>query len=168
MGAAWKASVSRVCDDKTVRGVLTERVAARCKTGEPVHMSAMPDASPGPAAASSPPSPYVAGLAGRCPRCGKASIFDGFLSLKKTCPACGFDLSNADTGDGPAFFASFIGSALLLAVGVWMQVAYEPSFWAYVALAVIGSVLIVGLIRPIKGLLTALQFANKAEQGRFK
>ena len=124
--------------------------------------------SQAPGTLPTPPSPVLAGLAGRCPACGKASIFDGFLALKTRCPACGFDLTKADTGDGPAFFASFIGSVVLLAVGVWMQVAYEASFWAYVILVVVGTALIIGMIRPIKGLLTALQFSNKAEQGRFE
>ncbi len=126
----------------------------------------MPDATPGPS--SSPPSPILAGLAGRCPNCGKRSIFDGFLALKSTCPACGFDLSRADTGDGPAFFASFLGGFLLLAAGIWMQISFEPPVWAYVVLFVVGAVFIVGLIRPLKGLLTALQFANKAEQGHLE
>ena len=129
----------------------------------------MSDASPDPGAAAPPaPSPFVAGLAGRCPRCGKGSIFDGFLAMKTRCPLCDLDLTKADTGDGPAFFASFIGGFVLLAVGVWMQVAYEPSFWAYAVLLVVGTLLIIGLIRPIKGLLTALQHSNKAEQGRFE
>ncbi len=128
----------------------------------------MSDAPPGPTAAPVQPSAFAAGLAGRCPRCGKGSIFDGFLALKTICPVCSLDLTKADTGDGPAFFASFIGGFVLLAVGVWVQVAYEPSFWVYAVLLVVGSLLIVGMIRPIKGLLTALQFTNKAEQGRFE
>ncbi len=114
------------------------------------------------------PSPILAGLAGRCPQCGKRSMFDGFLALKSRCPACHLDLSVADTGDGPAFFASFLGGFLLLAVGVWLQVSRDPPVWAYAVLFVIGAILIVGLIRPLKGLLTALQFINKAEQGRFE
>lgn len=128
----------------------------------------MSETPPGPSAAPAQPSPVLTGLLGRCPCCGKGSIFDGFLALKTRCPQCDFDLTKADTGDGPAFFASFIGSFVLLAVGVWMQVAYEPSFWAYVILAVIGTAVIIAMIRPIKGLLTALQYSNKAEQGRFK
>jgi uncharacterized protein (DUF983 family) len=115
-----------------------------------------------------PPSPFLTGPLGRCPRCGKGRLFGGFLTLAKRCEACGLDLTFADPGDGPAFFASFIGSTLLLLAGVTLQVAYEPPFWVYVVPLVVGTVLIIGLIRPIKGLLVALQFANKAEQGRFE
>lgn len=125
----------------------------------------MADGRPGPTPAV---SPFVTGLTGRCPRCGKGTIFDGFLALKARCSACDLDLSTADTGDGPAFFASFIGGFALLAVGVWMQVSLNPPFWAYVLLFVAGAVLIVGMIRPLKGLLTSLQYVNQAEQGRFE
>jgi len=31
------------------------------------------------------PSPYLAGLLCRCPRCGKGKLFDGFLTLKSSC-----------------------------------------------------------------------------------
>ena len=122
-------------------------------------------ASPG---AFPPLSPFATGLMGRCPRCGKASIFEGFLALKPRCSACDLDLSTADTGDGPAFFASFFGGFVLLAVGVWLQASYEPPVWTYVLLFIVGALLIVGLIRPVKGLLAALQYTNKAEQGRFE
>ena len=114
------------------------------------------------------PSPFVTGLLGRCPRCGKGRMFAGFLSLATRCKVCDLDLAFADPGDGPAFFASFIGSTLLLLAGVYLQVAFEPAVWAYVVLLIVGTILIIGLIRPIKGLLVALQFSNKAEQGRFE
>ena len=123
-----------------------------------------------PDAGGNPPrlSPVVTGITGRCPQCGKSSMFDGFLAMKSTCPSCGLDLSLADTGDGPAFFASFIGGFLLLALGVWLQVKYDPPVWVYGVVLVLGVILITGMIRPLKGLLTALQFDNKAEQGRFE
>ena len=40
---------------------------------------------------SAPVSPYVAGLAGRCPRCGKGRLFQGFLNLRPRCDVCGLD-----------------------------------------------------------------------------
>ena len=113
-------------------------------------------------------SPFATGLLGRCPRCGKGTIFSGFLALKPRCEVCNLDLTVADTGDGPSFFASFIGSVVILAAAVYVQIAYEPPFWVYVVLLVFGALFVVGLIRPLKGLLTALQFTNKAAQGRFE
>ena len=88
--------------------------------------------------------------------------------MAASCRVCGLDFAFADTGDGPSFFASFLGGFLLLAVGVYLQVAYEPPVWVYVALLAVGVLLIIGMIRPIKGVLVALQYVNKAEQGRFE
>jgi len=117
---------------------------------------------------SRPPAPIPTGLLGRCPRCGKGALFQGFLTLAPCCAACGLDYSFADTGDGPSFFASFLGGFLTLLVGVYAQVVYSPSWWVYALLLIVGSVATIGLIRPLKGVLVALQYANKAEQGRFE
>jgi uncharacterized protein (DUF983 family) len=128
----------------------------------------MTDPEPLPRQAYPPLSPIATGLAGRCPRCGKGRIFQGFLALKPRCDVCNLDLTVADTGDGPAFFASFLGSIVILGIAVYAQIAYEPPFWVYVVLLILGALFVVGLIRPLKGLLTALQFTNKAAQGRLE
>jgi uncharacterized protein (DUF983 family) len=95
-------------------------------------------------------------------------MFEGFIKLKPSCEVCGLDLSVADTGDGPSFFASFIGSVIILGAAVYAQIVYEPPFWVYVVLLLFGGLLVVGLIRPLKGILAALQFTNKAAQGRIE
>lgn len=115
-----------------------------------------------------PLSPFATGLRGRCPRCGEASIFDGLLELKSRCPVCGLDLTVADTGDGPSFFVSFIGGFLVLGAGVFAQIVYDPGLWVYAALLLAGALLCIGMLRPVKGLLTALQYVNKAQQGVLK
>ena len=60
------------------------------------------------------PSPYLTGLLCRCPRCGKGKLFDGFLTLKPKCDACGLDFSFADAGDGPAIFVIMIAGAIVV------------------------------------------------------
>ncbi|WP_158810042.1 DUF983 domain-containing protein [Beijerinckia sp. L45] len=111
--------------------------------------------------------PVIVGLLGRCPRCAKGSMFKGLIALADTCTVCALDLTFADTGDGPAFFASFIGGFIILGVGVWMQVAYEPALWVYPLVFIpFGFVVCVGLLRLVKGVLVSLQYANNAGQGR--
>ena len=95
-------------------------------------------------------------------------MFDGFLDLAPNCAICRQDFAFADTGDGPSFFASFLGGFLVLLAGVYAQIVYEPAWWVYAVILVGGGVFVVGLIRPMKGILVALQFANKAGQGRFE
>jgi uncharacterized protein (DUF983 family) len=120
-------------------------------------------------AGASKPSPVLVGLLGRCPRCAKGSMFKDMLALADTCPVCGLDLTFADTGDGPAFFASFIGGFIVLGVGVWLQIAYEPALWVYpIVFIPLGLVVCVALLRLVKGVLVSLQYANKAGQGRLE
>ena len=44
-------------------------------------------------------NPLAAGIACRCPNCGEAPLFEGFLRITARCEACGADLRSADTGD---------------------------------------------------------------------
>jgi uncharacterized protein (DUF983 family) len=112
-------------------------------------------------------SPFVAGLAGRCPRCGKGALFSGFISLAPHCPACGLDYAFADSGDGPAVFIALIGGFIVLGLALWTEIVYEPPLWVHMILFLPLTVLVcLGLLRPFKGVLIALQYRNKAEEGR--
>lgn len=121
----------------------------------------MPEAIP-----TKSPDPVSAGLRGRCPRCGQASIFDGFLKLKEACPACGLGYGFADSADGPAFFAMTFVGFLVSGAAVIVELAYTPPFWVHIVLWLpIVLVLCLVLLRPLKGLAVALQYANKAKEG---
>ena len=107
------------------------------------------------------------GLAGRCPRCGQGALFEGFLKVAPRCAACGQDFAAADSADGPAFFVmSFAGFVVVLAALV-VEVMFQPPYWLHALLWV---PLILALtilpLRPVKGLLIALQFHHKAAEGR--
>ncbi len=43
------------------------------------------------------------GLQRKCPCCGKASAFRGYLKVRDTCPVCDTPLSLYPTDDGPAY-----------------------------------------------------------------
>jgi uncharacterized protein (DUF983 family) len=118
----------------------------------------------GPAA---PPSPYVAGLSGRCPRCGQGPLFDGFLALRARCPQCGLDYSFADAGDGPAVFVILISGFIVCAMALLVEVKYAPPLWVH-ALLWVPLILLVTLapLRLLKGLLIALQYHHDAAEGR--
>lgn len=82
------------------------------------------------------PSPYVAGLLCRCPRCGKGRLFDGFLTLRSSCEACGQDFAFADAGDGPAIFVIMIAGAIMVGAALVTEVKYQPPFWVGPCIAV--------------------------------
>ena len=112
-------------------------------------------------------SPYVTGLKGACPRCGDGKLFAGFLALAQHCNKCGLDFGFADSGDGPAVFVSFIGGLVVLGAALWTELRYEPPLWVHLGVFLpLTLIVCLGLLRPLKGLLIALQYHNKAEEGR--
>ncbi len=113
--------------------------------------------------------PIGRGLRGRCPACGEGKLFQGFLTLRPACEHCGLDFSFADSGDGPAVFVILIGGAIVVFAALITEVAYQPPYWLH-AMLWLPLVLIVtlGPLRPIKGLLIALQYHHKAAEGRLQ
>ena len=116
-----------------------------------------------------PVSPVAAGLACRCPRCGRGKLFRGFLDVAPRCEACGLDYSFIDAGDGPAVFVILFGGFIVVALAFWVEATYEPPLWLHAVLW-IPAILVVtlGLLRPFKGILVAFQYRNKAAEGRLR
>ncbi|BAT58768.1 hypothetical protein GJW-30_1_01295 [Variibacter gotjawalensis] len=107
------------------------------------------------------------GLAGRCPRCGEGKLFAGFATLKPSCETCGLDFSFADAGDGPIVFVILIAGAILAAAALITEVKYAPALWVHAVLwGPLAVVVCVGPLRPLKGLLIALQYHFQAREGR--
>lgn len=113
-----------------------------------------------------PVSPFRAGLLCRCPRCGRGRLFSGFLTVVGTCAVCGLDLKAEDSGDGPAVFVMFLTGPLVVGLAIWTEVTFQPPLWLHAMLwipTVLGTSL--GLLRPLKGLLIALQYHHRAGEG---
>ena len=109
-----------------------------------------------------------AGLRCRCPRCGKGKLFAGFLTLRPRCEVCGLDYGFADSGDGPAVFIMFLAGAIVVGAALVTEILFHPPYWVHTALW-LPLILIVtlGPLRPMKGLMIALQDYHKAEERRF-
>ena len=89
--------------------------------------------------AAEPPVAKAA-LLGRCPRCGKSSLFKGYLNVAPACSACGLDYAPFDAGDGPAVFVILI----------------------------VGAIVSLAMLRFMKSLLLVLQYRHKAGEGRLE
>ncbi|MEE9328607.1 MAG: DUF983 domain-containing protein [Parvularculaceae bacterium] len=114
-----------------------------------------------------PISPYKAGFACKCPRCGQGKLFSSYLGLAEKCEACQFDYTNADTGDGPAVFVIFIVGFLAVAVLAFLQFVVEAPAWVSLGVSMLLAIgLTLGLLRPLKATMVALQYAHKAAEGR--
>lgn len=111
------------------------------------------------------PSPFAAGLSGRCPRCGRGRLFQGFLSVAPRCEACGLDLSVQDSGDGPAAFIILIVGFAVVGAALIVEVEYGWPVWlhllVWLPLTVAGCLV---LMRPFKGILIALQYRHRRHE----
>ncbi|PAX07301.1 DUF983 domain-containing protein [Sphingomonas lenta] len=105
------------------------------------------------------------GWKGLCPRCGEGRMFRSWLTVTDRCPSCALDYRFAAPDDGPAFFSLCIIALPLIAIVVWIQVAFDPPAWVHfvtsLPLMVLGTVL---PLRPIKGWLVASQYVNRAQE----
>ncbi len=112
-------------------------------------------------------SPISTGLSGRCPRCGEGRMFSGFLTLAPKCEVCGLDYAFADAGDGPAVLVTLFAGFIVLGIALAVEIAYEPPLWVYVVVFLpLTLVVCLGMLRPLKGILIATQYVNKASPGR--
>ena len=111
--------------------------------------------------------PIRAGLRCRCPNCGKGPLFAGFLKVVERCAVCGFDFTRLNTGDGAAVFVMQIAGAPVVFGALFIQIAYNPPIWAMLVTALpLVAGLSLGLMRPGKGVMIALQMRNGAGQAR--
>jgi len=92
-------------------------------------------------------------------------MFKSWLRIVDTCGVCGLDYRFAAPDDGPAFFSLCIIALPLIAIVVWIEVAFAPPFWVHLLtsfpLMALGTLL---PLRPIKGWLVASQFVNRAQE----
>jgi uncharacterized protein (DUF983 family) len=107
------------------------------------------------------------GLLCRCPRCGQGKLLTGFLGQRSRCDVCGLDYAFADSGDGPAVFIILLAGFVVVAAALVTEFKYSPPLWLH---AVLWGPLIVATtllpLRPMKGLMIALQYHHKAAEGR--
>jgi uncharacterized protein (DUF983 family) len=115
------------------------------------------------AAAGDPePSALSAGLRCRCPACGQAPLFRGFLAVRSPCPTCGVDLAAHDSGDGPVAFIILLVGGIVLGLALITEVRYGLPVWLHLLLWLpLAMILVLALMRPLKAVLIALQYKHR-------
>ena len=112
-----------------------------------------------------PPPWWQAALTCRCPRCGRGKLFSGLLSVRPHCDICGLDLQGHDTGDGPVALVIMLLGAVVVGLAFWVEFTFSPPFWVHVVLwPVLIVPMAIGLMRPMKAGLVALQFRNRSSE----
>ena len=109
--------------------------------------------------------PIRAGLLCRCPNCGQGPLYAGFLKVVDRCEACGFDYSRLNTGDGAAIFIMQIAGGIVVFGALYAMIAWNPPIWLLLLITLpLVAGLSIGLMRPGKGVMIALQMRNKSGQ----
>ncbi|MCU6454421.1 DUF983 domain-containing protein [Sphingomonas sp. A2-49] len=126
----------------------------------------MTDPTPVPAA-DAPPSIVQAGLRGLCPRCGRPTLFDGWIKFADRCSHCALDYSQFNVGDGPAAFLTLILGTLVVIGAIALELTLHPPLWLHMLIWI--PVTLAGVVwslRLAKGALMSAEYRNAAREGR--
>jgi uncharacterized protein (DUF983 family) len=70
-------------------------------------------------------------------------------------------------GDGPAAFLIMIVGAIITVLAIVLELSAQPPFWVHILLWLpLTIALVMVFLRFAKGLLLALEFKNRAREGR--
>jgi uncharacterized protein (DUF983 family) len=97
-------------------------------------------------------SAITRGLLARCPGCGEARLFSGFVKVVSICPCCDAPLGRARADDAPPYFVILITGHILVPLLLLMQKWGDPPAWELAAIFLpLTLVLALVLLRPVKG-----------------
>jgi uncharacterized protein (DUF983 family) len=92
------------------------------------------------------------GLTGRCPACGKAHLFDGYLRVVPTCRNCGVPLGLVRADDAPPYFTILVvGHIIIPGMIILEKTAAPPLLVQAIIWLPLTLILTLALLRPIKG-----------------
>jgi uncharacterized protein (DUF983 family) len=115
------------------------------------------------------PRTAVVALLGRCPRCGKGSLFAGYLTVAPHCAACGLDYARFDAGDGPSVFVILIVGFLVAGGALILEATFSPPYWVHAAIWLPAiAILSFVFLRLAKSVLLVLQYKHQAGEGRLE
>ena len=88
--------------------------------------------------------------------------------MRSSCEVCGLDYDFVDSGDGPAVFIMFIAGFIVVGAALVTEILYQPPLWVHAVLWLPLIVIVtIGPLRPMKGLMIALQYHHRAGETRF-
>ena len=109
--------------------------------------------------------PFRAGLAARCPRCGRGRLFAGFLAVRERCEVCGLDLRAQDSGDGPVALIVLVVGFLVVGAALLVEVRYGWPIWLHLLVWLpLAAALCTAFLRPLKATLIALQYRHRRHE----
>ncbi|MFT3972633.1 MAG: DUF983 domain-containing protein [Amaricoccus sp.] len=102
------------------------------------------------------------GWSRRCPACGEGALMDGFLTVRRACPACGTELYHHRADDGPAWATILITGHIMAPLMLFVFVELRPQAWVMaLGFSVVFVALSLYLLPRLKGVFVGLQWAKR-------
>lgn len=74
------------------------------------------------------------GFRRRCPRCGEASMFAGYLTIAPRCTGCGLAFEPIRADDAPAYFTISVVGHIVVSGLLLMEAILHPPSWLQAAI----------------------------------
>jgi uncharacterized protein (DUF983 family) len=118
---------------------------------------------------SAEPGLLQAALFARCPRCGRAPLFAGFLTIAPRCTACDLDYAHFDVGDGATVLVILLAGILITGGALIVEVKYSPPYWVHAVIWLpLIFIFVLGGLRLVKSFLMVQQYRQQAREGRLE
>lgn len=102
------------------------------------------------------------GFRRRCPSCGEAHMFDGYLKVVDSCPVCREHLGEHRADDGPAYLTILIVGHIMAFLFLEVYTRFRPEPMVMVTIFAVGSVaLSLYLLPRLKGMIVGIQWAKR-------
>ncbi|MEO0544229.1 MAG: DUF983 domain-containing protein [Pseudomonadota bacterium] len=102
------------------------------------------------------------GWRGKCPSCGQASLFSGFVGTVDTCSHCGEHIAHHRADDLPPYLNIFVVGHVVVGAMLLVMQFTDWNPWLHLALwGAVTIVMAIMLMRPLKGAVIGLQWANR-------
>ena len=102
------------------------------------------------------------GLARKCPRCGDAPLFSGYLSVRDDCEACGQEFYHHRADDMPPWMTILIVGHIVVPLMLSTATGTDWPDWVHMTLwPALVLVLSLSILPFAKGFVIALQWALK-------
>jgi uncharacterized protein (DUF983 family) len=100
------------------------------------------------------------GLRGRCPNCGRDSLFRRYLKLAGACATCGEPLDHIRADDAPPYFTIVIVGHLIVPMVMLSERFLAPPTWLHLAVWPALTLALTCLLLPrVKGALVGLMWS---------
>jgi uncharacterized protein (DUF983 family) len=102
------------------------------------------------------------GLRLRCPACGQAPLMDGYLTVRRACPACGTELYHHRADDGPAWATILITGHILAPLMIVIYTEFRPDAWVMaLGFSLVFVALSLFMLPRLKGAFVGAQWAKR-------